>query len=195
MQNKIINGRLDKLEFTVLANSVRIGRGENQIKKTVIEVGQLKKQINKTASGLISIEEKVKSLDKWIGTIGTRLDQLDSNIANGRIGIDIPAISEEISKKMTGLLAEDIGDQALIEIKHKIKKLKEDMKIDQIMTEGLREIVVGLKEQISVIFTSHQSTITKASSGAFPRNINLQEMMNSARECTFIKNSIEQAAG
>ena len=195
VQNKTINGRLDKLEFTVLANSVRIGRAESQLKKTVVEVGQLKKQINKTVSGLSNIEEKVNSLNKWIGTIGTRLDQLDRDIANGRIGIDIPAISEEITKKITGLLIEDIGDQALHEIKHKIKKLTEDVKIDQSMTEGLREIVVGLKEQISIISTSHQSTITATNASTIPRNINLQEMMNSARECTIIKNSIERAAG
>ena len=173
---------------------------ETNIKKLSQDVIAISARVHHNAEGLVRTESRVLGVEKSVRTstiaVEQRIAKLEQSIKAGKIGINIRAVAEKVSQEVSEILTTNIGTADINELKQELKVLKTDIRADQNLTEGLREIVIELKDKVLNISSSSQRMIpTRSNAYATSNAAGLAEIMNSARECSIIKNSIERTVG
>ena len=191
------NKRFEKLEFTVLANTVRISRMETTVTKAQQDIVKLGETVQINSRRIKAAELSARTLEetfkKFNECVGKRLVDLESAAGEQRSTIDDEAVSK-ISENVKTMIIKNGDYQEVREIKRSIKELKRDVSLDQSVTEGLRELVSILNEKVQSINHTNsninQQNLTRGGISA-----EIQDVVKSARECDIIKNSIERSAG
>ena len=177
------NERMDKMEFAGLANSVRLSKVETNIKKLSQDVIAISTRVHHNAEGLVRTESRVLGVEKSVRTstiaVEQRIAKLEQSIKAGKIGINIRAVAEKVSQEVSEILTTNIGTADINELKQELKVLKTDIRADQNLTEGLREIVIELKDKVLNISSSSQRMIpTRSNAYATSNAAGLAEIMN-----------------
>ena len=156
---------------------------ETNIKKLSQDVIAISARVHHNAEGLVRTESRVLGMEKSVRTstiaVEQRIAKLEQSIKAGKIGINIRAVAEKVSQEVSEILTTNIGTADINELKQELKVLKTDIRADQNLTEGLREIVIELKDKVLNISSSSQRMIpTRSNAYATSNAAGLAEIMN-----------------
>ena len=192
----ITDRRLDKLEFTLLANTVRVGRIETHLIKAQQDIVKLREQSDVNYKRVSVLENNVMEQDKnrkqEQTLITDRIQKMESVVQKIQGGVNEEETRNRITDYIKATILRNDPGQQVESLKRELKELKRDVQLDQTITEGLRELVTSLNEKMKDI---NQPINLGPSPTTFPTNADILDVVKSARECDIIKNSIERSAG
>ena len=200
-KNKEIDERVGKLEFTILANNVRVGRLEERSKTVDMKLSALESAVSINKTRIDDVDNKITVVSEDWRRSQEKMKQTILDLDYQVRQCSTRTVDDEIKKRITTEIQQGLSDnypiQAVRELRSKVAEIRDDMKIDQNVTENLRDLVIDLKDQINTSIVNPRIGARYVSNSAPKQSgaTTLHDVMKSARECEIIKNSINRSVG
>ena len=200
-KNKEIDERVGKLEFTILANNVRVGRLEERSKTVDMKLSALESAVSINKTRIDDVDNKITVVSEDWRRSQEKMKQTILDLDYQFRQCSTRTVDDEIKKRITTEIQQRLSDnypiQAVRELRSKVAEIRDDMKIDQNVTENLRDLVIELKDQINTSIVNPRIGARYVSNSAPKQSgaTTLHDVMKSARECEIIKNSINRSVG
>ena len=195
-QYKNIDERIGKLEFTSLATNVRVSRLENKALNMEKDILTLKSSIDSNRMNVATLDNKISGLSQdWnirTENIARKIADFEKTKNQAFSAIQEENLKSRIMQDLQKMVTDNASTQAVKELRENILEIRNDIVIDQNVTDNLRDLVIELKEQVNA---SMEASTQSNQKNYQPPGNSIVDIIKSARECEIIKHSIERSSG